>query len=146
MLRQAASRRSSQPNLPFNPRNPYDTSAVTSESASITSSIEMQSQHVLLDEDAQSTVSGISSAYSSIMPPPAIPSRSQTPQSRRRHQSQRSAEEIENQAHAQRMQGMRQRVEALRRQKEEAELMRDEIKLRKEIEELETWTQQNKET
>jgi hypothetical protein len=114
---------------------------VTSEATST----ETESQNVLLDEDTQSTVSGISSAYALSMPPPSVPSRSQTPRGRRRHQSQQSAEEIELEAHAQRMQGMRQRVEALRRQKDEAELVREEMKLRKQIEELEAWTQKNKE-
>jgi hypothetical protein len=138
-LRQAASRRAAKPSLPFNPQNPYDAPAVISESVISTDLSDTESR-------TQSVVSGISSAYAGAMQPPPLPTQTQTSQTRRRHRNQPSAEAIEIEAHAQRVQEMRERVEALRQQKEEAELMRDEIKLRKEIEELEAWTQQNKET
>jgi len=58
-------------------------------------------------------VSGIFSAYAGAMQPPPLSAQTQTSQTRRRHRNQPSAEEIEIQAHAQRVQEMRERVEVL---------------------------------
>jgi len=131
-MRQAASRRSAKPSLPFNPQNSYDTPVIISESLTSTNFSDTESQ-------TQSIVSDISSAYTGAMRPPPLPTQMQTSQSRRRHRSQPSAEGIEEEAHAQRMQDMRERVETLRRQKEEAELVKEEMELKRQIEELKTW-------
>jgi hypothetical protein len=87
------------------------------------------------DTDAQSTVSGISSAYDSTMPPPLLPTQLRTPQGKRRHRNQLSAETVEAAAHAQRIQDTRQRVETLR---EEAELLKEEMILKKQLKKLKT--------
>ena len=69
-LCQATLQRFSQSDLSFNSQNSYDTSIVTSEATST----ETESQNVLLNEDTQSTVSGISSTYALSMPSPSVPS------------------------------------------------------------------------
>jgi hypothetical protein len=62
------------------------------------------------------------------MPPPSIP-----PSSRRRHRSQLSTEDIEAEAHVERMENMRTRIEVLRQAKALAELKKEAIELLKEM-------------
>lgn len=165
-LRRAATRRSAKSGLPYNPRNPYDTPFapdVTPDNTSVQSEESEQAslgptigQHlhaglsarpsnvpasIISDvEDNQSIGSDLIQHHQS-MPPPSIPPRSAS-SSRRRHRSQLSTEDIEAQAHVERMESMRVRIEALKRAKAEAELEKEERELRREVEELGAWKDQ----
>jgi hypothetical protein len=138
-LRRAAARRSAKPGLPYNPRNPYDTPDAGPDNASVQS-----------DESEQAT-SGPAAGQDPhggqgipgpepmpqpqlSAPPPSIP-----PSSRRRHRSQLSAEDIETQAHKERMETRRARIEALKQAKAEAELEKEEMELQKQLKEIESW-------
>ena len=149
-LRRAAARRSSKPGLPYNPRNPYDTpfpsdagpdnASDHSEGSEQAASDPMIGQDARDDEDSQSMPgSELSSrqapqAPPQSMPPPPIPS-----SSRRRHRSQLSTENIEAEAHVERMESMRTRIEALRQAKELAELEKEQMALENDLKAMGAW-------
>jgi hypothetical protein len=148
-LRRAATRRSAKPGLPYNPRNPYDTPDVGLDNTSVQSDESEQAasgpaagQDSRSGENSQSMLGPeVSSRQPQTMsqpqistPPPPIP-----PSSRRRHRSQLSAEDIETQAHKERMENRRARIESLKQAKAEAELEKEEMELQEQLKEIEAW-------
>jgi hypothetical protein len=144
-LRRAAARRSSKPGLPYNPRNPYDTPFPSDAGPDNASDQSQQAafdpmigQDTRDDEDSQSMPgSELSSRQApppQSMPPPSIP-----PSSRRRHRSQLSTENIEAEAHVERMESMRTRIETLRQAKELAELEKEQMALENDLKAMGAW-------
>ena len=143
--RKAAERRAKNPklNLPWNPQNPFDTPEpqlyrTPSVESSTTLGGPITSQETMIGNDTASVsnMSCVSTAYAGDMLPPP-PSRTRTPRNAdKRHRSQLSTEEVEREAHAQRMGDIGRRISQLQQAKEAH------LKV-KELVELKEWAKKN---